>query len=188
MTCAFSSRSTSVESVVGFQFKEDALDMNFLEPCSSALWCHIIDDGDITTGAGRIIGKVREHCADSYSRAWLVHGDKPVILENCERSLGWEMGFESFMAVRILLDHDGFWLPWRSVHSPCYSLPQWRRKRWYRPVSLHRSAMEKTKEYELIWTVEPGVSELSTVHALRRDWGVELVPNVLGRTNKWVWG
>jgi len=32
-----SSRSTGVESVVGFKFKLDALDMNFLEPCTSAL-------------------------------------------------------------------------------------------------------------------------------------------------------
>lgn len=47
-------------------------------------------------------------------------------------------------------------------------------------MSLHRSAVEKTREYELIWTVESGVSELSTVHALRRDGGVEVMPNVLG--------
>jgi len=35
--------------------------------------------------------------------------------------------------------------------------------------------MEKTREYELIWSVEPGVCEPSTVHALRRDGGVEVV-------------
>jgi hypothetical protein len=35
--------------------------------------------------------------------------------------------------------------------------------------------MEKTREYELIRTVEPGVCELSAVHALRRDGGVEVV-------------
>jgi hypothetical protein len=53
-------------------------------------------------------------------------------------------------------------------------------------VSLHRSAMEKTGEYELIRTEEPGVSELSTVHALRRDGGVQVMANVLGRRKKWV--
>ena len=46
-------------------------------------------------------------------------------------------------------------------------------------MSLHCFAVEKTREYELIWTVESGVyvcvSELSTVHALRRDGGEEAV-------------
>ena len=37
-----------------------------------------------------------------------MHGDKAGILENCQRSLGWEMRFESFMVVGILLGHDGF--------------------------------------------------------------------------------
>jgi hypothetical protein len=46
--------------------------------------------------------------------------------------------------------------------------------------------MEKIREYELIRTVEPSVSELNTVHALRRDGGVEVMPNVLGRRKKWV--
>ena len=64
-----------------------------------------------------------------------------------------------------------------TLEEPSESLLFTSQRRWKRRhrnvPSLHRSAMEKTREYELIWTVEPGVSALSSV--LRRDGGVEVV-------------
>jgi hypothetical protein len=150
MTC-----STFVESVVGFQFKLAALDMNFLEPCTSALWCHIIEDYDWCRTHNRLSqGTLRSQLQMSVACAWWQGW---VFLEDSQRSLVWKIRLESFTADRILLDHDGFWPLWRSVQSPCCSLPQWRWKRRYRPVPLRRSAVEKTREYELNWAVEPGV-------------------------------